>query len=258
MKQEQERQSIKDIALSNEIIRGVVGSTVYGTAVKDQDDRDEMGIFVEPPFYVCGLDSVDHYSWRSKSEGVRSGSGDTDLIIFSLRKFCKLAASGNPSILVFLWLPLYLQKEPFLAERLLSIRGAFVSQEAGKTFLGYLHSQKQCLTGQRKKNVVRQDLVDLYGFDTKYAMHALRLAYQGIEYIKEGKITIPIPGASLQTLRAVRKGLITFSDTFSLINDAEQGLIKAAETCPKKINRVLINDTMISIHQEHWVKNNHA
>jgi len=49
----------RDIALDNEILRGIVGSTSHGTAIEGQDDRDEMGVFVEPPEYVCGLTPCD-------------------------------------------------------------------------------------------------------------------------------------------------------------------------------------------------------
>ena len=243
----------KEIALNNQILRGVVGSTVHGTNIIGQDDRDEMGIFVEPAFNVCGLESVDHYIYRDKPEGIRSKAGDLDLTLYSLRKFCRLAAQGNPSILLMLWLPEYTIKTEN-GERLINIRCAFVSKKSGERFLGYLLSQKLSLTGQRKKNVVRQDLIDKYGFDTKYASHALRLAYQGIEYLNHGRITLPVPTAQLITLRGVRTGEFSFSDTLSLINDAEVGLKNALNTCVKKVNYQLINETMVRIHKDSWEK----
>ena len=64
--------SEREIALDNEILRGVVGSTTHGTAIEGQDDRDEMGVFVEPPEFVCGLTSCDHYIYRDQPEGVRT------------------------------------------------------------------------------------------------------------------------------------------------------------------------------------------
>ena len=65
----------REIATVNEILRGVVGSTAHGTAIDGQDDRDEMGVFVEPPENVCGLTLCEHYIHRDKPEGVRSGPG---------------------------------------------------------------------------------------------------------------------------------------------------------------------------------------
>ena len=60
--------SARDVALENEILRGVVGSTVHITAIDGQDDRDEMGVFVEPPENVCGLTPCEHYVYRDQPE----------------------------------------------------------------------------------------------------------------------------------------------------------------------------------------------
>lgn len=39
----------RELAEPNTILRCLVGSTVHGISVSDQDDRDEMGVCVEPP-----------------------------------------------------------------------------------------------------------------------------------------------------------------------------------------------------------------
>lgn len=49
------------IAEESTILRCLVGSTVHGTAVEGQDDRDEMGICIEPPEYVIGLKPFEQY-----------------------------------------------------------------------------------------------------------------------------------------------------------------------------------------------------
>src|SRR6516165_9507151 len=148
-----------DIALNNEILRGVVGSTTHGTAIEGQDDRDEMGVFIEPPAYVCGLTPCDHYIYRDQPEGVRSQPGDLDLTMYSLRRFCRLAAQGNPSVILLLWLSAYILKTP-VGDALVGMREAFVSQESGKRFLGYLAAQKSKLTGERANTVRRPELVE--------------------------------------------------------------------------------------------------
>ena len=55
-----------------------------------------MGVFIEPPEHVVGLRRpADHYAFRTKPEGARSGPGDTDLVTYSLRKYLRLAAKGR-------------------------------------------------------------------------------------------------------------------------------------------------------------------
>jgi hypothetical protein len=48
---------------------------------------------------------------RTQPEGLRSGPGDTDRTLHSLRRFVRLAASGNPSILMAMWAPVLFAKE---------------------------------------------------------------------------------------------------------------------------------------------------
>lgn len=238
---------------SRTILLGIVGSTSHGTAIAGQDDRDEMGVFIEPAVNVCGLVPVDHYIHRDRPEGVRSQPGDLDLTLYSLRKFCRLAARGNPSVLVLLWLPDHMVKTE-LGQALLDIRGAFVSQESGRRFLGYLTSQKMALKGERAKKVSRPELVEKYGFDTKFAMHALRLAYQGIEYLSTRRITLPVPEPELSTLRAVRGGEVSFSEALALIDAAEAELRALVERCLYVADLAAIDAFLVRAHQTAWAR----
>lgn len=243
----------KEVAFGNEILRGVVGSTVHGTAIDGQDDRDEMGIFIEPPKYVCGLQPRDHYIYRDQPDGVRSQPGDLDLVMYSLRKFCRLAEMGNPSVLLLLWLPDYITKTP-LGEALINKRKSFLSQRAGKRFLGYLTAQKMSLTGERTQKVNRPELISKYGYDTKFAMHALRLGYEGIELLEHGHLTLPVAEPNLSTLRAVRTGQYTYDQTLNLINIAEEYLRELVDRCDWRADSDAIDQFMVDAHLLHWGK----
>src|ERR1700722_10835512 len=84
-----------------------VGSTAHGTGLPGGEDNDELAVIIEEPSAVLGLDDVGFSTvmQRTQPEGSRSGPGDTDRTIHSLRRFIRLAASGNPSILMTLWAP---------------------------------------------------------------------------------------------------------------------------------------------------------
>ena len=243
--------SAREIALDNEILRGVVGSTAHGTAIDGQDDRDEMGVFVEPPENVCGLTPLEHYIYRDQPEGVRSQPGDLDLTMYSLRKYCRLATQGNPSVLLLLWLPTYISRTEIGAE-LVALREAFVSKESGKRFLGYLIAQKMKLKGERAHTVNRPELVAKYGYDTKFAMHALRLGFEGIELLTERRLTLPVAEPNLTTLRKVRSGQVSFPDALSLIEDAEARLRELVDACPWRADIDRINRFMVRAHTEYW------
>jgi len=111
------------IAEAGMILRVQVGSGVHGTSITGQDDRDEMGLCLEPAQFVTGLARVPngirgqgppvrfeqyerHTAW-DKSGGLanRSGAGDLDVIIYSARKWARLALGGNPTVLLVLFVP---------------------------------------------------------------------------------------------------------------------------------------------------------
>lgn len=241
----------REIATGNEILRGVVGSTAHGLAVSGQDDRDEMAVFVEPPANVCGLAPCDHYIYRDRPNGVRSQPGDLDLTMYSLRKFCRLAAKGNPSVVLLLWLPDYTSTSPIGAD-LVALRDAFISKESGKRFLGYLVAQKMKLKGERAHTVNRPELVEKYGYDTKFAMHALRLGFEGIELLTQHRITLPVPEPRLTVLRDVRLGRVNFVGALALIDQAEVDLRAAVDSCHDAADTKRIDDFMVRAHYEHW------
>jgi len=241
----------EEIATKNEILRGLVGSTAHGINIVGQDDRDETGIFIEPPANVCGLTPCDHYIWRTQPDGVRSGPGDLDLTLYSLRKFCRLAEQGNPSVMILLWLPEYITLTPAGAE-LVKAREAFISRDAGARFLGYLVAQKMKMKGEKGHTVKRPELVAKYGYDTKFAMHALRLGFEGIELMTNRTLTLPVAEPNLSTLRAVRTGQVKFAECLKMIDETENTLRALVDGCDWQPDKARIDEVMIRLHLEHW------
>ena len=170
-----------------------------------------MGICLEPARFVTGLARVPaglgadrtvafeqyerHTVWDAPG-GVanRSGAGDLDVIIYSARKWARLALDGNPTVLLILFVPdAEVVVRTAVGAELVDHAHRFVSRLAGRRFLGYLQSQKAAMTGEVGAHTNRPELVARHGYDTKFAMHALRLGMQGIELLTTGRITLPVP-----------------------------------------------------------------
>ena len=159
------------VAEPNTILLGLVGSTVHGVTVDSADDRDEMGICIEPPEYVAGLKVFHQWVYRTQPEGARSGPGDIDRTVFSLRKWCRLALAGNPTVMLLLHVPddqCAVLEEPGRVLR--ANRQWFASRRAGRAYLGYMERQRDRMTGERgQMRVNRPELIAAHGYDTKYA-----------------------------------------------------------------------------------------
>lgn len=245
----------KEIAEANTILRGVVGSVSLGLNLEGADDRDELGICIEPQENVIGLSHFEQWVFRSKPDGVRSEHGDLDLTIYGLRKFCRLAAQGNPSILILLYLPKY-TIETSAGSELLTRRDMFASRESGKRFLGYLTSQKMRLIGEAGgMDVKRPELIEKHGYDTKYAYHMARLGFQGVEFLETGRLKLPLTGEAYEFCLAIRKGQLELNAVLTRCGEMERrlkDLIDGESQLPEVPNATAINQYLIEAHQTHW------
>jgi uncharacterized protein len=238
------------------ILKCLVGSGVHGTAVDGQDDRDEMGICVEPPEYVIGLQRFEQYIFRTQPDGARSGPGDLDLVVYGLRKWVRLAASGNPTVLLPLFVPPeHLVATADLGDELRANAAMLLSRRAGERFIGYLGSQRDRLLGGRgRRHTNRLELVELYGFDTKYAMHMVRLGVQGVELMETGRITLPIAEPWLSWLRDLRQGRHTKDEALRAAADLEARLTVLLETSPlpPEPDDAAIDRWLVDAYQRAW------
>jgi hypothetical protein len=220
-------------------LRAVVGSTLHGLAIEGTDDRDEMGVCLENLRFAAGLQSFEQFIYRSAAEregkhDAPSRAGDLDLTLYSLRKYVRLALNGNPTIMLLLFVPPELCiKRTAIGARLQELVPAFVSRRAGGAFLGYLTAQRQRLLGERGgKDVRRPALEAAHGYDTKYAMHMLRLGVQGVELLRTGRITLPIPEPERGYLRDVRQGRVQLQDVITRTGELERELKDLRDTSP--------------------------
>jgi uncharacterized protein len=225
----------RQLAIDGTLLLCVVGSTVHGLAVKDGvEDLDVMGLCCEPPRRVIGLEPFEQWVGRTKGMGQRSEAGDVDAVVYSLRKWTRLALHGNPTVLLPLFVPPdHVLIETPLGSELRAMAEAFASRRAGHRFLGYATAQRERLEGTRGQlRVHRPELVALYGFDTKFAGHLLRLVHQGIEYLSTGRLVLPIPDPLGAHLRDVRTGKVALSDVIAEAAEAEARLTALLTTSP--------------------------
>lgn len=261
------------VAEAGLILRVQVGSGVHGTSISGQDDRDEMGICLEPARFVTGLARVPrgiddpdrevefeqyqrHTVWdRPGGLANRSGAGDLDVVVYSARKWCRLALAGNPTVLLALFVPdeeVVFRDE--VGAELVANAHRFVSRLAAERFLGYLRSQRQAMVGESGAHTNRPELVAVHGYDTKFAMHALRLGVQGVELLTTGRITLPVPEPDRGYLRAVRRGEVGLDEVVAAVDRAEHRLIELASSAdvPTRPDHAWVDAWLHRSHLAYW------
>lgn len=216
----------RDIAAQGLILLCEVGSTMHGVSQDStNDDIDEMGICIEPPEEVLGLGTFEQYEYRTQPVNKRSGPGDIDRCIYSLRKWTKLAAAGNPTVLM----PLFADREAhvrYIEAPGINLRDPhtyemLLSKQAGRKFLGYLDGQRSRYldpSRQDSKHASRPELIEKYGWDTKTGYHAIRLAIQGIQLMRDGTIELPMYDTHREFLLGVRSGRHTKEEVTEMLD----------------------------------------
>ena len=93
-----------------------------------------------------------------------------------------------------------------------------------------MRQQHERLLGLRgQKNVTRPELVDAYGYDTKYASHIVRLGLQGEEILLTGEMTLPMRQEHREIIVDIRTGKYSLPQISELISEAENRLVSAKE-----------------------------
>lgn len=131
------------------ILAGLGGSHAYGTNVPGSD-IDIRGVYLNTPAELLGIA-------RDKEQVVMS---EPDAVIYSLKKFAKLAADGNPNIIEMLGLrPCDYIRSTKYGDILLENRHKFLSKKIIHTFGGYARSQLNRLVNKRGRR--KDELVEM-------------------------------------------------------------------------------------------------
>jgi uncharacterized protein len=231
----------------------VGGSELHGAKVGKTDDTDLYGVYLERPEQALGLDAREHFVWSTAGDDRRNGPDDVDITLYSLRKGAGMAAKGNATALHFLFADPK-EVDPKAWKKIQAQREVFLSRGSAKQFLGFADDQFKRLTGEkgRGKKGQRPEYIGKYGYDTKAAMHGLRLLYECLELMAHKRITLPRPEKDL--LIEVRSGEWTLERVLAhaktLARDVEESV--ASSPLPERVDRAAISRLAAQVHLEFW------
>ena len=227
------------------------GSQLHGAKVDGTDDTDWYGVYIEPADKMIGFDRNEFFVFTTGGKQGGNGPADVDVCLYTLRKWAGMAAKGNPSALHFVF-----AREEFSAEywsRIREKRDLFAAKTHLTPFLKFADDQMERLCGRKgQKNIHRAELEKAHGYDTKYAMHVIRLYLEALEYMNTGKITLPNPRVDL--LIAIRNGKYERSEIEEMGQQfqADAKSAQAISPLPDSVNLPLISDLITRTYLEFW------
>ena len=233
----------------------VGGSELHGAKVGKTDDTDIYGVYIEGPDHALGLDPRAHYVWSTAGDERRNGPDDVDVTLYSLRKWAGMAAKGNATALHFLFAQ-PAEVAPQTWRNVQRNRQVFLSRNSAQQFLGFADAQFKRLTGEKGsgKKGQRPEYIGKYGYDTKAAMHGLRLLYECLELMTHGQITLPRPEKDL--LIKVRSGAWKLEKVVAHARELFKEVEAAVQRSPlpERVDRQAISRLVAELHLEFWSK----
>lgn len=192
-----EMQFVKD----NLLFLHVSGSRLYGMNREDSD-YDIRGVTLAPKDYWVGAKKFEQFQAGYPEEGI-------DFVIYDFRKWLHLTQEVNPNVVETLYVWDHNLNIVHVNDSWANLRTQakeLINQRAYVGYKGYATQQLKKMVVKHGNKTGRQDIVDEYGFDLKFAAHGFRLARQGYELLTTNNITFPRPDA--EVLRDVRYGKI--------------------------------------------------
>lgn len=235
----------------NLIMAYIGGSQAHGAKLGATDDTDWYGLYVPPPNKVLGLEREEHFVFTTGGNRGGNGPSDVDVCLYTLIKWAGLAAKGNPSALHFLFAPLEFTTETW--RQVAARPELFLAKGHAKPFLGFADDQMKRLLGQKgQKNIHRAELEEKHGYDTKYAMHVIRLYGEAKELMQKGRITLPRPDKD--ELVAIRMGKYSLAEIQELGRQLESEALAAQATSPlpDRVDRDAISSLVTGVHLQLW------
>lgn len=189
----------------------VMGSQAYGVA-KDDSDCDVYGFCIPPreyvfPQHIEGWDkNVPTFNdFQQHHIEVKAERKSYDLTIYSIVRYFRLCADGNPNMIDSLFTPAHcILFMTAIGERVREHRRLFLSKKCWHTFKGYAFAQMSKIrTRTQPKSEKRARTIAEHGYDVKYAYHLVRLLNECEQILLEGDLDL-LRGS--EQLKAIRRG----------------------------------------------------
>lgn len=247
------------------IIRAfVAGSQMHGATGNKPGDLDIAGVYIQPVEMVLGItqkrDEDGKSKWFDPDTQVWSSAGDTknsaddiDVNMYSLRKWAGMAATGNTTALEFLFVNGLPTDSVIWDLHIKSNTEHFISKRAGFHFVAFAKAMLLRLSGGNTgRHGQRPELETEFGFDSKGAMHMLRVLGEGIELMNTGVITLPRPEAPF--LRDVRNGRHPWTQVDEIAEDRFRVLEESIKTSslPDELDRARVSSIITAAQLDFW------
>jgi predicted nucleotidyltransferase len=213
----------------------IMGSMAYGVNL-DDSDMDVYG-FCIPPKHILfphlegvikgfGNQGEIFEQWQEHHIIDKETKKEYDFTIYNISKYFQLLMENNPNMIDSIFTPREcVLHSTNISEYLRDTRKEFLHKGSWHKYKGYAYAQLSKINkGNNKSNPKRQESIDKFGFDTKFAYHVVRLVSQAEQIIMEGDLDLR---KNNEHYKAIRRGEVSLEEITAWFQDKEKTLEKA-------------------------------
>ena len=238
------------------------GSTAYGCN-EGYSDIDVVGMCMLPKHmlfphltgYIQGFGTPPQRFDEFQKHHIEDTDArrNYDVVVYSIVRFFHLCLDNNPNMLDALFVPrrcvIYSTQ---IYEYVRENRKHFLHAGAWPRFNGYARSQmKKIQNGTNKRNSKRQDLIESFGYDTKFAYHIVRLMKECEQILTTGDLVLD---RDKELYKSVRRGDWKLDDLVEWFENEEKRMeiLHAKSSLPYKADENKLRDILRTALEMHY------
>ena len=216
----------------NTSYRVIMGSQAYGVST-DSSDQDIYGFAIPPKEMVFphlageipgfGRQIQRFEVWQEHHVVDHSKQVEHDFAVYSIVKYFQLCMENNPNMIDSLFVPqtcVIHSTQVGLMVR--ENRRMFLHKGAWHKFKGYAYAQMNKIgTKANANNPKRQETIDKFGYDLKFAYHVVRLMNEVEQILVEGDLDLQ---RNREQLKSIRRGEWTLDQLKEYFTNKEHAL----------------------------------
>jgi len=235
----------------------IMGSEAYGCE-QDKSDKDFYGfcmpslsyVFPHTAGYIEGFDEIPRFlSWQQHH--VKDDKKNYDFEVFSIVHYFRLLSDGNPNIIDSIFTPDdCVQHSTHISDLVRQKRKLFLSKKLYHKFKGYAFSQMKKVESKIAVGK-RKELVEKFGYDTKFLSHCYRLCEECRQILEEGDLDIRRSRDAQKAIRRGDMGLQEVKNWFTQ-KDGELERLYETSTIPHSPDKCSIKELLLNCLEHHY------
>lgn len=231
-----------------------VGSRLYGISTPESD-RDFKGFGFETVDEILGLGHFEQQEFKNYNNGQEIAKKDTvEGVIYSVRRYVSLCMSGNPTVIeiAFSDPKFHFYTSDIGIEVCNFVKTNFLTKRLFKPYSAYHRAQLRKLQSMERTGR-RKEIVDQYGFDLKFAMHAYRLARQCYIVMDEGVLRPTLDENDRKIALEFRHGVYSKEEALAILERVDKEMYEAYEksTLPEEPDYKKTNNFLIEVYSDY-------